>query len=369
MSKANNSLLMKEQNRSHVLRLIRKNPVSRAEIARLTGLTRAAVTIIVDKLLEEKLIIEGEAVKSTSGRHPTLLNINNSVFYAYGIDITRDGCSLSLCDFSGNIIEKQFLKFQENADKTIDAIIDVFKSFNKSVLGVGISSPGPIDITSGTILDPPSLEHFKNYNIVNTVKSRLNLPVFLEKDTNALALNEKNITNKDNFLYLLADHGLGGALIKDGILFKGANGLGCEIGHVSLNVKGERCSCGNIGCASLYTSVQAVMKNAGKKSYEDVCACAYSGEKHSIDALKNQGIMLGHALVTFVNLFEPERIILGGELKKALYFLKPEIEKILSAHTLSRLTNKIIIEGTALGDRASSPAQMVLENYFMKGFL
>lgn len=368
MSKANNSLLMKEQNRTHVLRLIRLKPVSRAEISRETGLTRAAVSIIVDKLIEEKLVVEGEAVKSTSGRHPTLLELNNKAFYAYGIDITRDGCHLSLCDFRGEIIKKDFFEFEENDDDTINAITEKIDRNYENVLGVGISAPGPIDIKNGMILEPPSLKPFKNYNIVEAVKKRLELPVFFEKDTNALALNEKNITNKNNFLYILADHGLGGAFIKDDALFKGANGQGCEIGHISLNVNGEKCSCGNRGCASLYTSVQAITKKAEAKDYDELCTLAFNGQSFAIDALKYQGKMLGYTLVTFVNLFEPERIILGGEIKKALWFLKPEIQRILKMHRLSQ-ANDIIIDGSMLDDRASSPAQMVLENYFTKGIL
>ncbi len=367
MSKANNSVLMKEQNRAHVLRLIRKNPLSRAEIARLTGLTRAAVSIIVDKLIDEKLVIEGEAVKSSAGRHPTLLQLNNNAFYAYGIDVTRDGLFLTLCDFAGEIKKKIFLGFFENEEATINAIAQIFENYEKAI-GIGISAPGPLDSEEGIILQPPNFDHFNNYNIKKALEEKLNLPVFFEKDTNALALAEKNLTQKDNFLYLLADHGLGGAFIKNGTLFKGAKGQGCEIGHISLNVNGEKCSCGNKGCASLYTSVQAVAKNAGESNYESVCLSAFNGRKSAIDALKAQGEMLGYALVTFVNLFEPERIILGGEIKKAMHFLKPEIQRILKMHRFSQATD-IIIEGSMLKDRASSPAQMVLENYFTKGIL
>lgn len=366
MSKANNSILMKEQNRAHVLRLIRKNPLSRAEIARQTGLTRAAVSIIVDKLIDEKLIYEGEAVKSAFGRHPVLLHLNNDAFYACGVDITRDGCFITLCNFKGEMVKKIFLGFLENSEATVEAMAQVLKNYKKAS-GIGVCAPGPLDSEEGIILQPPNFKYFNNFNIKEALEEKLNVPVFLEKDTNALALLEKNLTQKDNFLYLLADHGLGGAFIKDGTLFKGAKGAGCEIGHVTLNVNGQKCSCGNNGCACLYTSVQAIMKKAGKSTYDEVCNSAFNGERISIEALEYQANFLGHALVTFVNLFEPERIILGGEMKKAVYFLKPEIERVLEKHRLSK--GKIIIEGSEIIDRASSPAQMVLENYFTKGFL
>ena len=102
MNKPNNSSLMKAQNRSLCLSLIRQEPLSRAELARKTGLTRAAVSIIVDGLLNEGVIIEGDAVKSLNGRHPTLLHLNPTAFYILGIDILRDGWLLVLTDFVGN---------------------------------------------------------------------------------------------------------------------------------------------------------------------------------------------------------------------------------------------------------------------------
>ena len=368
MTKANNSFLMKEQNSSHVLRLIRKEPISRAEIARQTGLTRSAVSVIVDRLLEENLIFEGTAVKSSNGRRPTLLHLNVESFFAYGIDITRDGCTLCVCDFSGKLIEKEFINFLSTEEESLDLMENSFQKIKKeNVLGVGISAPGPIDKEKGLILDPPNLKLFKNFNIKEKIEKRLGLPVFFEKDTNALALLEKNKSEHDNFLYLLADHGLGGALIKNGALFKGHNGAGCEIGHVSLSFQGEKCSCGNVGCASLYTSIGRTLKSAGKSDYKDLCFWASQGETDSLNAIKYQGEMLSHALITFVNLMEPEKIILGGQLKEGIAFLKPIIEENLKKHAFTRSTHSISVEESFIDDRACAPANMVLEDYFMKG--
>lgn len=368
MNKANNSNQMRMNNRLHILRLIRQAPISRAELARKTGLTRAAVTIIVDALIAENLIIEGEAVKSVSGRHPTLLQLNNNAAYSVGVDITRDGCFICLCDFSGSLIQKKIVSFGTVPEQTINAICEEINAFNqKNILGIGVSSPGPLDSINGVILAPPNFTHFKNFNIVEPIKEKCRLPVFLEKDTNALALAEKNLIQKSDFLFLLADHGLGGAVIKENMLFKGINGSGCEIGHISLNFNGELCDCGNRGCASLYTSVSSIAKKANKSNYEEVCICAKNGDTACINALEYHGEMLSHALVSFVNLFEPQDIVLGGELKKGISFIKPIIEKNLKTRTLSRDMHQISITSSMLEDRAVSPAQLVLENYFLKG--
>ncbi len=370
MNKPNNSSLMKEQNRLNILNLIRQNPVSRAELARQTGLTRAAVTIIVDGLIEEKLIIEGEQLKSSSGRHPTLLNINPSAFYALGVDISREGCFLTLIDFGGNIIKEDSCNFSFTPKETVNEIAKRLLKLkeNYKVLGIGVTSPGPADTENGIILSPPHLDLFNNFNIVEALKNEIDLPICFEKDTNALALAEKTKTNSNNFLFVLADHGLGGAFIKDGTLYKGKGGFGCEIGHITLDFAGKECFCGNRGCAELYTSIPATLENAKEKTYEDLCLKAQNNESLPIDALTYQGQMLGHTLVSCLNLFEPEAIILGGQLVQGASYLIPEIEKVIKKQAISRDINVPIVSVSCLNKSARSfaSANLVFENYFRK---
>ncbi len=368
MNKANNSLLMKEQNRYHVLRLIRSEALSRAELARKTGLTRAAVSIIVDKLISEGLVLEGEAVRSSSGRHPTSLYLNGDKYYSIGIDITRDGCTVALCSLASRIVKKQFVEYEGTREAALEKIYSVIEEYlSDNVLGIGVSSPGPLDIERGIILDVPKLEIFRGFNIKETLEEKFQLPVYLEKDTNALALQEKNCFLRDNFLYILADHGLGCAYIKDGVLFKGFDGLGCEIGHISLDMNGEKCSCGNTGCASLYTSVSSAVKKGGAENYAELCGLAKEGDAFSREALLYQGRMLAQVLLTAVNLFEPKEIVLGGELKQGVFILKEIIEKKLNECALSRYIHSVKVEASEIKDRALSPALLVLEKFFMKG--
>ena len=133
MNKPNNSSLMKAQNRSLCLSLIRQEPVSRAELARKTGLTRAAVSIIIDGLLQEGVIIEGSAVKSLNGRYPTLLHLNPSAFHIIGIDISRDGWLVVLTDFSGDIIKSYNADFKESEAETVIAISKAVNDLKKNI--------------------------------------------------------------------------------------------------------------------------------------------------------------------------------------------------------------------------------------------
>lgn len=372
MNKPNNSSLMKAQNRSLCLSLIRQEPVSRAELARKTGLTRAAVSIIIDGLLQEGIIIEGSAVKSLNGRYPTLLHLNPTAFYILGIDILRDGWLLVLTDFSGNIIKSFSDSFKKNEEDTVCAFSEKITEIKKeyeNILGIGIIAPGPVDQEKGIILNPPDLKLFNNFNIVEAVKESTGINnVCFEKDTNALALAEKVAGNIDNFLYLLADSGLGGAFIKDGVLFKGASGFGCEIGHISLNVFGETCFCGNKGCAELYTANPRIAKMGGQKDYNGLCLNAINGDEKAISALNYQGEMLGLTLVSYINLFEPEKIILGGDLVNGSFITTKKIKETIEKQAMSRLMRNVEVCVSSLKEsaRAKACANLVVENYLAR---
>ena len=372
MNKPNNSALMKAQNRSLCLSLIRQNPVSRAELARKTGLTRAGVSIIIDGLLSEGLIIEGDAVKSLNGRHPTLLHLNPSAFYIIGIDISRNGWLLVLTDFAGNIIKSFFEEFNKSESDTVNAMcekINGLKSEFNNILGIGIIAPGPVDAQKGSILNPPDLKQFNNFNIVEAIKSATEFNnVCFEKDTNALALVEKLESNTNNFLYLLADSGLGGAIIKDGILYKGAYGFGCEIGHISLDINGEACFCGNKGCAELYTANPRIAKMGGAKDYSSLCLNALAGNENAVSALNYQGQMLGLTLVSFINLFEPEKVFLGGDLAKGSFITAEKIKETIKKQALSRAFREVEVYASSLKEdaRARACANLVIENYLAR---
>ncbi len=372
MTKPNNASLMKAQNRSLCLSLIRQEPISRAELARKTGLTRAAVSIIIDGLLSEGIIKEGDAIKSQNGRHPTLLHLNELAFFTIGIDISRDGWLVVLTDFTGNIIKSSVGDFLETEDATILNIkkeINQLKNEYNNILGIGIIAPGPVDAKNGVILNPPDLKIFNNFNIVEAIKNATGIDnICFEKDTNAFALAEKVISKRDNFLYLLADSGLGGAFIKDGLLFKGANGFGCEIGHISLDINGESCFCGNRGCAELYTANPRIAKRGNQKDYFTLCKKAKEGDTLSCEALKYQGKILGQTLVSFMNLFEPQSIVLGGDLINGAFITIKEIQKVLKACALSRNENEVNICTSSLKEnlRAVACANLVVENYLTR---
>lgn len=379
MTKANNSLLMKEMNRKKILSLIRKKAQSRADIARSTGLSRAAVSIIADDLIKDGLIVEGETVKSETGRRPTMLSICPDAYISIGIDLSRTGCNISYIDFASKVVFKSYVALCESADLTILKVCQSVRAElserfpSKKVLGIGVCCPGPIDAEMGVILNPPGLEMFHNFGIVDSITSHLGLSVFLEKDTNALAISEKNAGKfEGDIVYLLADHGIGCGVVKDGKLFGAKGGMGCEIGHVTLKFDGERCRCGNVGCAELYASIPAILKIAADTFGESIdwgtlVEMAEKDIRVANDLMQRYADMLSTVCVGAVNLFEPDYIVLGGELKYAEGILAPLIEQRIASSCLSRAKRNVRVIGTAFGDnaRAYAAAELVIENYFV----
>jgi predicted NBD/HSP70 family sugar kinase len=367
---------MRESNQRLIIDFIRKKPLSRADLSRAMGLSRAAVTILTNSLIEQGIIINGKAIKSESGRRPTLLHLNSDAYISIGIDLCREGCEILLTDFSGNEILRKKTDFLENAEKTVSLICEEITlalsivNRDSTVLGLCICAPGPIDYERGMILNPSGFSLFHNYDIKAAFASHFNFPVYLEKDTNVLAIAEnKREDIQGDLMFLLADHGIGCSSIKDGCLFLGRDGIGGELGHTTININGPQCVCGNVGCAEMYASIPATLKNANETSWETLISKAKCGNQIAINALRTQGKILAALCVNAVNLFEPHNIILGGKLIEADFILKDMIQNALDESAFLRNTIKAKVYSSHLGKNSRSFAAAItaLEYYFRGG--
>lgn len=157
--KPRNADYTKEYNRKAVLRILRHKAMSRAELARATGLTRAATSLIVEELLNLGIVTELAPQSVGRGRSATPLALRANCYYALAVDLARKGCSVGLCDMAGHLLQCKKLPDQDNL---VGAIITELKAMlatveRDKVLGIGISSPGPLDCEGGRILNPPGL--------------------------------------------------------------------------------------------------------------------------------------------------------------------------------------------------------------------
>ena len=198
---ATNSSYMKLSNRRLILNIVRKKPASRAELAKMTGLTRAAVTLIVEELIKDGILMETGTAEADYGRKPVLLDLEPHSNYAVGVSVTRDGCNIGLMNIKGVLLDKRKVTIDGSMDayEIIAAIIENVKKIMadsslpaEKFLGIGINTPGPVDIKDGRILNPPNFDLWHNVNIVQEFKKGFPFNVFLENNSTALALAEKN---------------------------------------------------------------------------------------------------------------------------------------------------------------------------------
>ncbi|WP_339149190.1 MULTISPECIES: ROK family transcriptional regulator [unclassified Sutcliffiella] len=370
-----NQQVVRKGNKSLVLQTIKEfTPISRADIANKTGLNKGTVSSQVSELLKENLITESGPGVSSGGRRPVMLLFNQVAGYTIGVDIGVNYILGILTDLSGNICNETITRFDDLTFEQIkvelfgivDSLISSMPSSHYGIVGIGIGVPGTVN-TDGEILLAPNL-NWKNVNLKNLMEERYNVPVLIENEANAGAYGEKKFgagKDSENIIYVSVGIGIGVGLILNGQLYKGNNGFSGELGHMTIEVNGPKCSCGNQGCWELYASEKALVKKAlqenilpeeGKElSLESLMVYAENGEKDVIHVFETIGRYLGVGIKNIINIFNPEQVIIGNRLASSSKWLEDSIREaqdiILPTHQrdLSINFSKLSTHSTALG--------------------
>lgn len=345
MTRATNSALMRLKNEKNILSLINKGPISRVDIAKKIGLTKAAVTIIVDDFKQRNIIVEESVQLNTVGRNPVMLHLNKDAFYFIGINITRFNIYVGITNLSGEIISKEkfhicspdvaFEKIKASAQsQIINSKIDKEKIYKVSVV-----TPGPVDTDEGKILNPPNFNEWHNVEIVDELKKILDFEVVFENVSSATAIAEKYFgaaNDSESFMILRVDEGVGsGIMIKDA-LFKRT----CEFGHTSIKFDGIKCECGNRGCLEKYASIPEILKNTPYKTWQEAI------DNNDERVLHEEAEYLSTAIISANNIFDFDKIVLCGDLtykpQKILELVNAGINRnVLSRDSLEICTSRI----------------------------
>jgi len=377
-----NAANSKEHNRKLLLRYILNKPVSRSEIASLTGLTRAGAGVIVDSLISDGLLEEEVVKKTGKGRSPKRLLIRDDAFYALGINITRLGCSVGICGLKGNVLACR--TFSANLWKTKDEAIELIhrqltdirkktKIDRQKILGVGITTPGPVDSAGGMILTPPDFDHWEFCPIAEIYEKKLRMPAFLENNSIARTIEEQyyGLGKKyENFINLIVDNGIGGGIVINNNLIKGAGGWGSELGHISINSQGKKCYCGNIGCLEMYANPRLFIAAAKKAGYRisewnDIVRGAQGGNRFLLKMVKRMAGYLACGCTTFVNLFEPQAIFISGEFDRNNTMLIELIQKQVNMNRINHSIGEveILYSNTDQSHGVMAAATLVFNRY------
>lgn len=354
MTHATNAAVMRASNRKLILDLIRRGPVSRAELAEHTQLTRASITQIVDELLDAGLVEPCTDVPDTSiasatspGRRRTLLRLRHNARFVFGVHITRRYCQVGVVDLYGDVLSSTELFLTGcTPDQVADAIAEQIRMQSVSlhlpkddILGIGISAPGPVDHRQGIILNPPNFDAWHNTPICDMLAARTGFATLLEKDTNARALEEKYFgaaANVSAFMLVQIDEGVGSGVVIHDTLYRGARGLGTEIGHTTIRYDGPTCRCGGRGCLENYLRIPALLYGSRFATWEQLTENA--SDTDAAQLLDAAAEYLTAALVNAINLYDLERVILSGEVATCPQPLLDRVNPLVCARVLSRAT-------------------------------
>ncbi len=289
--------------------------------------------------------------------------------YAIGIDLGGTNLRIGLVSQHGEIIKK--IK-EPTSEALLESILaGTGDLFSEEVAGIGVGVAGLIGRKEKKVLISPNLHIVEKIDLVGALEERFGIPVLIENDANAAAFGELWAgagRGLANFVLLTLGTGIGGGIVYERRLL----GVSAEIGHMSINADGEKCSCGNYGCLELYASVRAILSRASsaleagresilreysggnfyKLTTEDVYRAAFDGDSLARELLKNAGRYLGIGIANIVNLMSPEAVILAGGLTGAWDLYVQEAIKEASRRALKELIDKVKIIPSFLKDDA-----------------
>lgn len=356
---ARNAEYTKEYNRKLFLRLLHKESLSRSEIARKMGLTRATTSVIADELLQEGFILDSEAGGVHRGRTPVPLSLNPDACYAVGVYLNRNGCTVGLVDICGHLITEKHLLLSgtqksgklESLSSTISQIIEESKIAPAKIVGVGISAPGPLDGESGLILNPPRFDLWHNTDICSIIRERLGIPTYLENNASCLArynMDKPEACGSEDFLLLLVDSGVGSGVISRGKLLKGLGYFTSELGHTTINFRGKKCECGNIGCLEAYAAIPNLLASTPFSKWEDVID-QFDSNPEAQKLVAAEAEYLAAGICNIANLISIDTVLLAGDLLYGIDRIAPILEENVNRHTLRRDVLPISIRAAAAG--------------------
>lgn len=362
--------LMRQMNRSLVLNTIRlEGPISRAQIARGTGLSAATVSGLVSELIDDDLIFEREEGDSSGGRRPVLLSLNPSGGYVMGIKLMEDHLIAALTNLEANVVDSINVPFNSTEpEEVVQAIGDGVSHLlaqneipSTKLFGVGVGLAGIVDQETGILRLSP-IFGWQGLPFGKMVQNKLQVPVYIDNDVNTVTLTEKwfgMARDIDHFLTVTIGRGVGLGIVSNGRLYRGRGGAG-EFGHVVVDPDGELCSCGKRGCLETFVADPNLLKKAKANSdlkkqvrtIDDLRTLAAEGNQTARRIYALAGEMLGRGIANLINIFDPQMIILTGEGVKARHLFVENMFKAIQAHTMPGMGPETTVHIDELEDLA-----------------
>jgi predicted NBD/HSP70 family sugar kinase len=361
---------------THVLELVRqRRATTRPELMRVSGLSRKIVIQRVDQLIAFGLVRERPATTSTGGRPAGQLEFVAEAGCVLVAELGSTGMTAALADLSGQVLRSQSrrLPFAPPPQVALGRVEQLFTRFldNHSargpLLGIGVGVLGPVS-PKGLTMDLLPNGGWADFSVPDWFGSRFGVPVWVDNEVNMMALGESRRRRGDqrqNLLYVNVGTGLGGGLVSDGRLFRGASGVAGELGHMRVSPdRSLRCWCGDTGCVATLASGQSIARSAVRAMREErspflrdiparqirdthVVAGAHAGDEVCSQIMARAGEALGRAIAAATNLLNPALVVIGGRVGgQAANLLTDPVRRAVEDHAFPLASEAITVESS-----------------------
>jgi predicted NBD/HSP70 family sugar kinase len=379
-------------NRRIILDLIRtRQPVSRADLARISGLQRSTISLITEQLLTEQWIMQGALGHLPRGRKPRFLHLNVERAGIIGVNVRSSVTTIALANLNAQFIAHESFPTSADANVFIKDLTERLRAFIKLypqiyLEGVGVSIPGRVDSISKRIVFAPNLG-WRDVDLQTPLERATGLPIEIENAANACALAEiwfdKRSDGIQDLIAVTVSEGIGTGIITNGQLVRGANGIAGEFGHVSIEEFGPLCKCGNRGCWEVFASNTAAIneyvqassggnsKNQNnrfekdKPSFDDILHLSEQGDAKAIKTIERMGHYLGVGLSMLISGMAPSMIVVIGEVTRSWKRIEPIIKNILNERLSgSPMVTRIVPAEDNLQPRLRGSMALILQKHF-----
>ncbi|WP_029592572.1 sugar metabolism global transcriptional regulator Mlc [Siccibacter turicensis] len=386
---------IKQTNAGAVYRLIdQTGPVSRIDLSRLAQLAPASITKIVREMLEAHLVQETEIQEPGSRGRPAVgLMVETQAWHFLSVRINRGEINLALRDLSSQLVVEEQLDLPlEDDTPFLDRIVNHVDHFFirhqqklERLTAIAITLPGVIDTERGIIHSMPFYS-VQSVPLGEALEAHTGVPVFIQHDISAWTMAEGLFgasRGARDVIQVVIDHNVGAGVITDGRLLHGGSSSLVEIGHTQVDPYGKRCYCGNHGCLETIASIDSVLELAQQRmsqsmssmlhgtplTVESLCEAARQGDLLARDIIVGVGTNVGRILAIMVNLFNPQKILIGSPLNLASDVLFPAISACINQQALPAYSRNTFVEATHFSNRGTMAGAALVKEALYNGTL
>jgi predicted NBD/HSP70 family sugar kinase len=378
-------------NRRIVLNLIRRHqPISRADLARYSGLQRSTVSLITEQLIDERWVTEGAIGHAPRGRKPRFLHLNQERVGVIGVNLGPTITTIALADLNAHFIAQESLPTNKKPEAFISELGSRLRHLIRAhpeitYEGIGVSLPGRVDLASHRLVFAPNLG-WSDVDLKTPLEKATGVPVELENAASACALAEvwfgRHTEGVRDLIAITVSEGIGCGLILNGQLVRGPTGAAGEFGHITLIEDGLECRCGNRGCWEVYASNSAAVRyyaqapatrRDGKAlarlpesapTFDDVLRRFGQGDLKASEALHQMAHYLGAGIALLVTGLAPDVIVVIGEVTGVWGQVGPIINEIVQGRSFTHATTRIVPTDPSTQPRLRGAIALILQEHF-----